>query len=159
MWWRAGCGWEILRAGYDGELGVMESCVWCGPIKGWLWSRAWRDGELGVMKSYKELGVMGSWVWWRDTESCVWWRASEVYPVVLFSSLPLWCRFIIIGNQRQTALPHHLHTFAIFMWNAKHPNCQINLEKLRIKNIYLMLLIYNLICCLYISSKGVGYNY
>ena len=26
-----------------------------------------------------------------------------------------------------------------FTWNAKPPNCQINLEKLKVKNTYLML--------------------
>ena len=42
MWWRAGYDGELLRAGCDGELGV----IWRAILRGGC------DRELGVMESY-----------------------------------------------------------------------------------------------------------
>ena len=160
MWWRAGRDLAIMRAGCDEEL-----------------LRAGCDRELGEIKSR---------VWWRATESLVWERATGVYSGVIFSSLSLWSRFIILGYRRKTALPRCLHNFDKyaypvfylykcqqrirqglllnvncftdwwfmvirlligFKWNctcnAKPPNCQINLDNLKVTNTYLMLLIYH----------------
>ena len=109
VWWRAGYDGELLGAGCDGELGVMESWVWWRATKSW--------------------GVMERWVWWWVTESWVSLRAGcdgellgagcdagllkctpKLTLEFLFSSPPLWCRFIILDYQRDTALPRRLHT-------------------------------------------------
>ena len=47
--WRDGCNREILRVGCDGELGVMDSCVY---VRDGELLRAGCDGELGVMVNY-----------------------------------------------------------------------------------------------------------
>ena len=127
VWWRTGCDGEILSAGCDGELGVMEN---------------YRVGSLGVTKSLmwrrtRKLSTGCEHFSWSG-EELVWWR-------VFFLSPPLWCRFIILDYQRDTALPRRLQTSTSLLSNK--------FRILKVKNTYLMLLIY--FFCQYISSKDV----
>ena len=102
VWWRGGYDGELLIAGCDGELGVVESWVWWIVTENlvlwvmeiwvlgesWVWWRAGCDGkllrsgwdrELGVVEIYWacwELSVMESFWELGVMESWVWWRAG-----------------------------------------------------------------------------------